>query len=522
MSNRQNQTTSELSVSLYGAQHSQAIDRFVCQQGKIASFLLMKQAAWFAWQTLQQHFPKTQEFWILCGPGNNGGDGWLVAQYAKLAGYSVQVWSFRSPDDLKNDAQSAYQEWQQLSGKFKPLQTFENKFDCQTSTQPTDVVVIDALFGTGLKRPIQGDLAKLFAKFNAMDRQHSQLRIVSLDIPSGLNIDRGHPLGIALKADLTISFLTHKFGFYTAAGPDFCGQIIHSDLGLTQRLATAFSRTTAIAVSHPLHYWLNKLPHYSKTAHKGTRGTCVLIGGNRHMAGAVQLAAKACLYSGCGLTKIITRLRHCPFITAMHPEIMCFPSRDMAFILETANAIALGPGLGKTQWAKKIWKQILQETNRPVILDADALNLLAIDAAKNPVSPRTNWVLTPHPAEAARLLNTTTQAVQHDRIKAVRQLQKTFGGVIVLKGNGSLICDGDQVELCRAGNPSMAKGGMGDVLTGTIASLLAQGLSLFDAACCGVYLHAHSADFIEHSPSFSLLPSKVPEIYQPIHPRSSS
>lgn len=521
-------------MKLFGAKQSQLIDQFAIHTAKIPSFLLMKRAAWFSMQTLLSLSQKPFQMIVLCGGGNNGGDGWLVAQYAKLAGIEVTVHALVPPEQLKNDAKLAYQEWQNLGGdyqllepnEFAALVTQDNPHQSSQSLpagkQKGSLFIIDALFGTGLNRSIPAELAQLFKTLN---RQTSRpFQIIALDTPSGLNVDTGQIWGAALQADYTLSFLTHKFGFYTAAGADICGKVYYSDLQLTQKAPEALQSQHPIAQSHTLKHWLNSMPKLPANAHKGLTGTCVLIGGNHSMIGAIQLAANAALATGCGLCKVITRQSHATTL-AQTPEIMCYPKKAWQSLFANCQAIAIGPGLGQNTWAKQLWENFLKTLNRPVaVIDADALNLLAKDAQKNApenLSPG-NWILTPHPAEAARLLGCSTQVIQQDRIQAIKKLHQIYGGTIVLKGYGTLIFDGKQLELCRLGNIGMAKGGMGDVLTGTICSLLAQGLSAFNAACLGVYLHSASADnLMQNQGRLAVLPSKIAQGYSAIYPTTS-
>ena len=234
------------------------------------------------------------------------------------------------------------------------------------------------------------------------------------------------------------------------------------------------------------------LPPRPRASHKGDYGHVLVIGGDHGMAGAVRLVGEAAARTGSGLVSIATRTAHAAVITTARPELMCHGVehvRDLRPLLQRASVIAIGPGLGQSAWGSELLAAVVQ-TRLPLVVDADALNLLAQESAM-----RNNWILTPHPAEAARLLNVTTEQIQADRLHAVQAIQNRYGGVSVLKGAGSLVCAVDRpIAICEAGNPGMASGGMGDVLTGIIAGLLAQGLNLADAACAGVYIHAKAGD----------------------------
>lgn len=477
-------------MKLYNAQQSKQLDQLA--QRQLPGLLLMKRAALFAYQTLKHLAPKAKHLLVIVGTGNNGGDGLMLAQYAAIEGYEVDIVFLGNPQQLTGDAQTVWQECRAIGLTHQPLS--EHLF-----TQADWLV--DAVFGIGLNKPVTGALAQQFQQINA-----AQKPVLALDIPSGLSADTGAVLGVAIQASHTCTFITHKPGLYTAQGTDTAGKVYFSDLFISPSL---FKNQPYSAQNHSLNHWLKKRHPLKAASHKGSQGTLLLIGGNRNMMGAIQMAGMAALNSGAGLVKILTKLEHCLAITQAQPELMVYDAdapHQLAPLLKSIKAIAIGPGLGQDNWAQTLWQQIIP-LDKPKVLDADALNLLA-----NAPQKRHDWVLTPHPGEAARLLNTTTQNIQNDRLQAIRQLHDKYGGVIVLKGNGSLIYDGKQMELCTAGNAGMAVGGMGDVLTGTLASFIGQGLSLFDAACLAVHCHAHSGDLLANQKSQAgILPTNVIE-----------
>ena len=258
------------------------------------------------------------------------------------------------------------------------------------------------------------------------------------------------------------------------------------------------------------------LPLRVRASHKGDYGHVLVVGGDHGMAGAVRLAGEAAARTGSGLVSIATRRAHAASITAARPELMCHgveSAHDLRLLLQRASVVAIGPGLGQSAWACGMLAAVLQ-TRLPLVVDADALNLLAQEPMQCD-----HWVLTPHPGEAARLLGITAQQIQADRLHAVQALQQRYGGVCVLKGAGSLVCASDAMTLCEAGNPGMASGGMGDVLTGIIAGLLAQGLSLVDAANAGVYIHATAGDRAAQEGERGLLASDLlPQLRRLVNP----
>lgn len=465
-------------MQLYTTQSTQAIERFAIDQQNIPGLLLMKRAAYFSYQTLREHYPDTHHVLVICGTGNNGGDGFALAQYAHIDGCNVSIALLGSQDRIKGDAQTCLQECLALG--LSP-QLFDSALLKNADT------IVDAVFGTGLNQPVTGEYAEIFESLN-----ETHTPILALDIPSGLQADTGNILGTAIRASHTCTFITHKPGLYTYLGSETAGKIHFSPLFLNQ---DSYSGHFPIAESHSLKYWLNQLPKMHPSSHKGTRGTLLLVGGNHHMMGAIQLAGLAALTTGAGLVKIITQPDHLTALTQAQPELMAYTQTEFEQQAESAKVISIGPGLDQDTWAVNLFNETLTKT-QPKVIDADALNLLAKSPQK-----QTNWILTPHPGEAGRLLGISTEAVQSNRFDAIKQLQQKYGGVIVLKGNGTLVYDGNQMELCTAGNAGMAVGGMGDVLTGTITSLVAQGMDLYTAACLGVSLHAHSGDTLANQKS---------------------
>ncbi|BCN94088.1 bifunctional NAD(P)H-hydrate repair enzyme [Thiomicrorhabdus immobilis] len=481
-------------MKLYSAQSSQAIDRNAIQNLGIPGILLMKRAGFFAFDVLQDTWPESKLIHVICGTGNNGGDGFIIAQYAYLAGFKVQVSLIGNEQKIHGDAAIALQELKQLG-------ITPSRFS-KTDIQQSDLIV-DAIFGTGLNQPVSGEIAQIIEQINQAEKP-----VLAVDIPSGLDANTGQILGIAVHAQVTCSFITQKFGFYTFQGPEVCGKIHFSSLFIPKEL---YKSETPLAKNHPLKHWLNKLPLRLATHHKGVSGTVCLVGGNKTMMGAIQLAGLASLKTGAGLVKIITHTEHGIAITQAIPEVMCYPTEELLNQAGLANVIGIGPGLGLDSWGKELFSQAM-DLPLDKVIDADALKHLAA-LTKEQEMPQNNWVLTPHPGEAAQLLETDTASIQKDRIGAIKKLQQKYGGVIVLKGNGTLIYDGNNMEICLAGNPGMAVGGMGDILTGTIATFIAQGLSLWNAACLGVSLHAHAGDVLANqSGQPGILPSEVAHV----------
>lgn len=464
-----------LPLPLYRAGQVRELDRIAIQEMGIPGLCLMERAGCAAFNILKNRWPRARRIIILCGIGNNGGDGYVLARLAYLAGYDVTVIQIGDTAKLKGDARTT----------FDAMTTVGLLCHMFTEKKLTVVdVVIDALFGTGLDRDITGQWREAIEALN-----RCTCPILSVDIPSGLHADTGTVLGVAVRADITVSFIGLKQGLFTGEGPDYCGKVYFDDL----QVPVATYKSVKSSVTR-LDYESLKaaLPKRSRIAHKGTFGHVLVIGGDTGMTGAVRLAADAAARVGAGLVSVATRTTHAAFINLMRPEIMCHgvdTAEQLGPLLEKANVVAIGPGLGQSIWARAMLEAI-KEFTKPVVVDADALNLLA----KIPFR-FANSILTPHPGEAARLLDMPKAEVQADRFATVSALQRRFGGVCILKGAGTLVAESDgSVGVCTAGNPGMACGGMGDLLTGIIAGLLAQGFSADLAANIGVCLHGKAGD----------------------------
>lgn len=467
-----------LPLTLYSAEQVREMDRLAIEEYNIAGFTLMSRAATAALNAIKENWPGQRRLLIVCGAGNNGGDGYLLACQANADGFEVRLVQAGNRDRPGDDAARACQQWQSCGGECA------GPANVAAMINNTDIIV-DALLGTGLQREVSGSWARLIEQLNA-----SRQPVLSIDIPSGLNADTGNVMGVAVRADVTVSYIGLKQGMLTASGRDYCGQIMFDALDIPGEIYTIMKSDKHILDSALLSRLLVARP---PSCHKGQCGHVLVAGGDLGMSGAVRMAGESAARAGAGLVSIATRREHAANLSAGRPELMCHgveTTGELDSLIGKATVIAIGPGLGSGSWSSVILSRILQ-TDMPLVVDADALNLLAADPVK-----RGNWILTPHPGEAARLLDCSSQDIQNDRFAAVKDIAGKYNCVAVLKGSGSLIYSqrDEQVYLCRDGNPGMASGGMGDVLTGVIAGLVAQGLSLTDAACCGVYLHANAAD----------------------------
>ncbi|SMF94849.1 NAD(P)H-hydrate epimerase [Methylomagnum ishizawai] len=462
-----------LPKELHRAQEVRAMDRYAIDILGIPGLELMRRAGAAAFAALCERWPTARTLSAICGAGNNGGDAYVVARLAHEAGWDVRVYPVAPLAGLKGDALAAYQEYRTAGGAV--LDFIPADFEGAE-------ILVDGLFGTGLDREVEGLFAEVIRAVNRF-----RGKVLALDIPSGLCADTGAALGVAVRAAVTVSFIGLKQGLCTGEGLEYAGELVFADLETPPMVKHAVKPSALLLP--PLAQGLPPRPRY---AHKGHFGHVLVLGGEQGYSGAARLAAEAAARVGAGLVSLGTRPQHAAFLNLDRPELMCHgvTRRDEAQdLLGRATVAAVGPGLGRSDWAALLLDAAI-DSGLPLVVDADALNLLA-------AQPRRceRWVLTPHPGEAGRLLGTGTAAVQRDRYAAARALQDRYGGVVVLKGSGTLIVGADELpRVCIAGNPGMASGGMGDVLTGVVAGLLAQGLEPLEAATLGVRLHAAAGD----------------------------
>jgi NAD(P)H-hydrate epimerase len=345
-------------------------------------------------------------------------------------------------------------------------------------------LVVDALLGTGLSSAVRAETAEIIEAINAAGRP-----VFALDVPSGLDSDRGLPLGSAVRATGTVSFVGLKTGLFVGEGPDYAGAVFFDDLEISAPATPEFTPRLERIVDAEV---AQALPPRARAANKGDFGHVLIVGSGVGMPGATRLAGEACLRVGAGLVTVAMAPDNLAAIAAGCPELICHPvakAHDLSEALQRADVVAIGPGLGRTDWARALFDCVLG-SDKPLVVDADALNLLAQAPRQSP-----RWILTPHPGEAGRLLGTSAGAVQTDRLRALDALTERYGGTVVLKGAGTLVgTKGAVPGICERGNPGMATPGAGDVLTGAIAGILAQCPDPARAARVGVWVHAMAGD----------------------------
>jgi NAD(P)H-hydrate epimerase len=472
---------SDASYKLYTAAQVRGIDYAAIHESGIAGYELMSRAGKAIVNVAREHFPAARRWLVMCGPGNNGGDGYVAARLATRAGIDVTMCSMVDPRQLKGDAATAYADWQAVGGEVLLWPLSESgSYD----------LALDALLGTGIDRPVGGEFRGAIAWLNQLDCPR-----LAIDIPSGLNADTGCVMGCAVEALHTVTFVGRKRGMYTADGPDHCGDISFDDLAIPAEASAKQSAGCGTLLS--LGFAAEVLQRRPRNTHKGSFGHVLAVGGVKGMSGAIRLCGEAALRSGAGLVTLATDPVHAGFVNLGRPELMIRSiggGDDLRSLLNDDFTVALGPGLGMADWSRSLLTSCL-ESEAQLVIDADGLNLLARELRQNPVR-RERWIVTPHPAEAARLLDCTVSEIQQDRIKAATDIAALLGACVVLKGCGTVVAEeSGAYAICPLGNPGMATAGSGDVLTGIIVALLGQGLSCFGAARLGVLAHAAAGDY---------------------------
>jgi len=464
--------------AIYSASQVRELDRRASAELGVPSFELMSRAGAHALRVLRRRWPGARAVTVLCGGGNNGGDGLVLARLAKAESLDVRVLMVSAPERLKGDAKRAFDECVAAGVAVERYAGIPN------GIVATRTVIVDALLGIGVDRALEGDFAAAVAAANA-----SGVPILALDIPSGVHADTGWPLGEAIRASATVTFVGLKQGLYLGRACDYTGTIEFADLGLPRDLGRGLEPSLTRIARADL---VRALPPRPRSAHKGTSGRLLLFGGGPGMAGAIRLAAEAALRVGAGLVYVAAHRDSAPAVRGGRAEVIVHAvdaDAELDALVALADGAVVGPGLGKSPWARAGLGRLL-DSGLPLVVDADALNLVAESHLK-----RGRWILTPHPGEASRLLGTSVDQVERDRLAAVRSLAAEYDAIAVLKGAQTLVAAGDGAPgVCDRGNPGMATAGMGDVLAGVLGGLLVQTRDLRASARAGVLLHALAGD----------------------------
>jgi len=485
---------------LYTAAAVRELDRRAIEDEGIDGYALMTRAAGSAFRCLRLRWPAARRLAVYCGGGNNGGDGLVLARLAREAGLEVDLGLAGDPERLRG---AAAQAWQDLVGGAVRLDEFD--------PAAADVVV-DALLGTGLDRPVEGALAEAIEAVNGSGRP-----VLAIDIPSGLHADSGAILGSAIRADMTVGFIGAKCGLYTGPGIEQAGQIFLDDLDVPA--AVYRDGDDAVALWHPRDL-PGLLPARRATAHKGDAGHVLVIGGSPGYAGAARLAGEAASRAGAGLVSVATVPEHVGAIVSGCPGLMVHGVEDpagLAPLLERADVVAIGPGLGRGGWGADLLDAVLAAREARVLIDADGLNQLAASPRALPADS----LITPHPGEAARLLACTTAEIQADRFAAATALRERYGAAVLLKGAGTVIAGNEpSMGIAETAEPALAVGGSGDVLTGLAAGLWAQLGDVDRAACMGALaLLAAAGEAARRVGARSVMPTDLADALGAVLPR---
>ena len=484
-------------IPVLDSRQMQVADRAAIASG-VPSIELMENAARVLVDELVGRWREARRVIVLCGPGNNGGDGLAAARLLAVDGISAAVFTLRPPESYRGDAAANARRAQESGLELSPLSSRSTWRSLASSLASSDVVV-DALFGTGLSRALEGDAARAVVAINSAARS-----VAAADLPSGLSADSGQLLGRCVRADLTVAFAAAKRCHVLPPAREHCGHVVVREIGIPAEILAR--QKTRLWISQAADVTA-ALPPRRPDSHKGDYGRLAILAGSRGKTGAAALAARGALRAGAGLVTVFCPASIELAVVAALPETMTrgLPDREGELVQEAAevladalsdfDAAAAGPGLGTSRGVRAVLRRLLR-TRLPLVFDADALNAFAGDPRA--FARRAPTILTPHPGEAGRLLGASTRQIQSDRLSAALELAKKSRAVVVLKGWGSLIATpGGRVTVNPTGSPLMATAGAGDVLTGAAGALLAGGLEPEKAAQAAAFLHGAAGELLE-------------------------
>jgi len=518
-------------LKIVTASEMQEIDRKSIEEYGISGAILMERAGLAVASKINELFSDIVHrvlCVVLCGGGNNGGDGLVIARLLHNQGRDVRVFLTVKPEDLKGDAKINYNAAIKFGVPIRPIKEFLTP---PSSFFPCPCLIVDALLGTGLNKEVRSPLFETITKVNEMSYP-----VISVDIPSGISSDTGQIMGCAIKAQHTVTFGLPKRGHLLYPGAEYTGKLYVEDIGFAQALLKSekikvnlIGRDDAVELMPPR-------PSYS---HKGTYGHVLLVAGSRGKTGAAFMSAKACLRSGAGLVTIgipetlmnIFQSRVTEEMTLLLPDrgdgTLSYSSADtiLEFLDRKAGVLAIGPGISVSNDTSKLMLSLITNSKAPMIIDADGINAIAgrtdvLKTAKAPI------ILTPHPGEMARLMS--SQQIEKDRINTAVSFAKKTKTYVVLKGVPTIVAMPEgEAFINPTGNPGMATAGTGDVLTGMISAFLAQGLTPLNASILGVYMHGLIGDIVaqkkgRHSLIASDIINAIPSVFRRIRPQDSA
>jgi NAD(P)H-hydrate epimerase len=474
-------------VKILTSEQMRNIDRRTTESFGIPSIVLMENAAIAVVDAIFEHYAGCERVSIFCGTGANGGDGLAVARHLESRGVVPQIFIVGDRKKFAGDAATNLTICERLAVPMYDIVDGPSLDEALVHAADADVVV-DAIFGTGLNRVPGGIQGETIRALTAL-----ALPVVAVDLPSGANASSFEPFEPCVQAQVTVTFAAPKLCHVFEPAATYCGEVIVADISIPE--VAIDDENVALALTTPADVRPYLAPRLAAT-HKGTYGHVAVIAGSPGRSGAAVLAARGAIRTGAGLVTVATDAKTAKLVHNHSIESMTFSGDDIIGFLAGKDAVLIGPGLRDDEESYARVRDLVAQIEQPLVIDASALNAFASRAAEINPHGRTR-ILTPHPGELARLLGSDTKSINADRIRAAREAARTTGSIVVLKGHLTLIADAEgNVNVNPTGNPGMASGGMGDVLGGIIAALLARGVAPFDAACTGVYLHGFAGDLL--------------------------
>ena len=500
-----NNSSAILPRNLYSAQQVKQGELICAEQMGVSMYQLMEKAGHAVFDVFLAHFSKVSQIAVVAGRGNNGGDAYVFARLALQSNYNVRIYSLSPDRALTGDAEIARQALLNQGGMIQDLTQAEF-----TAAE----LIIDGLLGTGFQGEVKADAKTTISKMNDADAP-----VIAIDLPSGLYADTGVAAETCVKANYTVTFVAPKVGLFIADGPDHTGHLVFAGLGIDELFDKQFEPIAQIYGRHSEAV----IKRRKRNTNKGKNGHVICLGGNVGMPGAIFLAGKAALRAGVGKVSVICHPQNVNTVNVLCPELMVWgydgknDNNNLIKKISAADVILIGPGLGMDAWAQDLLTQALCCKTKPLILDADGLNLMAQNNKNTTdfINYTASTILTPHPLEAARLLNKQVSDINHQRINSGIELAKQFGSNIVLKGNSSLVINKNNVSVNLSGNSGMASAGMGDLLAGIIAAFLANKenlqINLNERVKLAVYLHGLAGDFAAKNGEIGIIATDIIE-----------
>lgn len=457
-------------------------DRYTIQELSVASLTLMERAAGACTDRIREKGYDTSRICVVCGSGNNGGDGFAIARMFAKEGCHVTAVMAGNPSHLTEEAAFQKTLFEETDGRL-----------CDEFPEEEYSIIVDALFGVGLSREISGKYYELIERMNAASACK-----IAVDIPSGVSADTGEILGTAFRADETITFQTEKSGLMLYPGKGYAGVVTVADIGISRK---PFEKDETVACMPEPADYKRMLPERRPDSNKGTYGKVLMIAGSKGMSGAAYLNALGAYRTGAGLVRIYTAEDNRVILQSQLPEAVIttyelYDEREIIRLLGWADVVSIGSGLGMSDKSRKIVRTVLENAEIPCVIDADALNLISENPKYIKSFRGKNMIITPHMKEFSRITGISVEELRKDRMKALRTFTEKTGVTCILKDACTLVqSGGGRVYVNSSGCAAMAKAGSGDVLTGIVSGLLAQGLSLYESALLGVYLHGRAGEY---------------------------